>query len=406
MFGIHTIKCWAKMQSLVARSSGEAELYGAVRGACEALGLAALYRDRGHNMKIQVSLDTSAAKGIIERQGLSNFRHAGIDNVWLQEQHARSMMPLAKALGAENPADLMTKCFTESEMSKYVSKQGLACVAGRAKSTSTSRSITDGIGSRRSGDSSDARGAKGIIPRHHSTWRHALFRPMGIPGGLEDTENIEDRRLTIKIGRGGRTFQVEDRWKDEGESHVLFSGDWRGHTMFLLKHKNSLVVKRKLCSRVKLMHADEGECLARMESRMMVRSKKDIDPIVTESIQPPQPSHACPTRSPTIKPTQPSSGQCVKSECGGARGLEVQVQREGVRGPRREAHHEDPRLRGHAGRGRDGDDGGPDELGGEQGRAVADLVGKPALWKKLGVSWADTSEGSNEGGVGSDCDQF
>ena len=146
MFGVHAIKCWSKTQSLVARSSGEAELYGAVRGACEALGLAAMYLDLGHKMKIKVSLDASAAKGIIERQGLSKLRHVDVDNLWLQEQQARSMLPLAKVLGTENPADLMTKYLSESDMAKYLGKMGLAWVAGRARSTSRLHSLSEGSG--------------------------------------------------------------------------------------------------------------------------------------------------------------------------------------------------------------------------------------------------------------------
>ena len=33
--GQHTIKIWSKTQAVVALGSGEAELYGAIKGACE-----------------------------------------------------------------------------------------------------------------------------------------------------------------------------------------------------------------------------------------------------------------------------------------------------------------------------------------------------------------------------------
>ena len=36
-----------KTQSLISQSPGEAELYGVVRGSCEALGLQSLYGDFG-----------------------------------------------------------------------------------------------------------------------------------------------------------------------------------------------------------------------------------------------------------------------------------------------------------------------------------------------------------------------
>ena len=47
MRGGHCLKTWGKTQAIVAKSSGEAELYAVVRGATEALGMAALAKDLG-----------------------------------------------------------------------------------------------------------------------------------------------------------------------------------------------------------------------------------------------------------------------------------------------------------------------------------------------------------------------
>ena len=67
MWGSHCLKSWAKTQAIVAKSSAEAELYGVVRGATEALGMTSLLQDMGIQVKMQMHLDAAAAKGIVQR---------------------------------------------------------------------------------------------------------------------------------------------------------------------------------------------------------------------------------------------------------------------------------------------------------------------------------------------------
>ena len=55
--GLHTLKCGAKTQNIVAKSSADAELYGAVRAACEGLGPAIVFRDFGFKFKVNLSHD-------------------------------------------------------------------------------------------------------------------------------------------------------------------------------------------------------------------------------------------------------------------------------------------------------------------------------------------------------------
>ena len=74
IIGGHCIKAWAKVQSIMARSSAESELYSVVRGACEGLGLITLNKDLGEVMGVRLNLDVTAAKGIPERQGTSHRR--------------------------------------------------------------------------------------------------------------------------------------------------------------------------------------------------------------------------------------------------------------------------------------------------------------------------------------------
>ena len=99
MAGKHCIKAWSKTQAIVAKSSAEAELCAVIRGATEALGMATLYHDFGQEVKLQMHIDALAAKGIIERQGLSKVRHIDVNILWMQEQCARKILPVAKVPG-------------------------------------------------------------------------------------------------------------------------------------------------------------------------------------------------------------------------------------------------------------------------------------------------------------------
>ena len=70
MMGKHLIKSWSTTQTVVALSSGEAEYYGVAKGACEGIGLVGLVEDLlGIRLKIKLSTDSSAAKGIATIMG-------------------------------------------------------------------------------------------------------------------------------------------------------------------------------------------------------------------------------------------------------------------------------------------------------------------------------------------------
>ena len=80
MVGQHCLKTCSKTQAVIAKPSAEAELYGVVRGATEALGMSTLIKDLGGSeLQIQLHLDVTAATVVIERRGLSKFRHVDVN---------------------------------------------------------------------------------------------------------------------------------------------------------------------------------------------------------------------------------------------------------------------------------------------------------------------------------------
>ena len=77
-------------------------------------------------------LVVAAARGIIERKGLSKVRHMNTDVLWLQEQAARGLLSLCKVLGTENVLDLMSKNMTAATILGYLQRMGLQYTEGRS----------------------------------------------------------------------------------------------------------------------------------------------------------------------------------------------------------------------------------------------------------------------------------
>ena len=93
MHGTHLIKRWATTQTVIAMSSGVAEYYGVVKGACEAVGIESLLQDlSGRRSNARVSTESSAARGIAMRRGVGKIRHLEVRTLWLQDQVGRGLI--------------------------------------------------------------------------------------------------------------------------------------------------------------------------------------------------------------------------------------------------------------------------------------------------------------------------
>ena len=84
MIGGHCIKAWPKTQAVLAKSSAESELFSAVKGATEGLGLITLNNDLGKVKEVKLNLDATAAKGLLETQGISKVKHIDVNVLWLR----------------------------------------------------------------------------------------------------------------------------------------------------------------------------------------------------------------------------------------------------------------------------------------------------------------------------------
>ena len=100
------------LQTLVALSSGEAEYYAFIRGACTSLGIQSHYQDWMTDVPIQIYSDSSAARSVARRRGIGGrLRHLQTRHLWLQSRvqvsgiqrtHSRNHCRDAKSVNGQN----------------------------------------------------------------------------------------------------------------------------------------------------------------------------------------------------------------------------------------------------------------------------------------------------------------
>ena len=131
MLGTHCLKAWSVNQQVIALSSGEAEYYGMVKGASNALGLRGMLKDINVTTRVALSTDSSAAKGIANRRGLGKVRHIELSELWLQDQVARNKIEIYKISGEDNFSDSLTKHATAERIAQTLLGTSQKIVSGR-----------------------------------------------------------------------------------------------------------------------------------------------------------------------------------------------------------------------------------------------------------------------------------
>ena len=105
------------------------------------MGYRSLLSDLGVTLPLRVWTDSTATIGICGRRGLGKLRHIGTHHLWIQGRVRDGTFELRKVLGAENPADLMTKHLSGSERVPHLLRLfGCELRGGRAASAPTLRS--------------------------------------------------------------------------------------------------------------------------------------------------------------------------------------------------------------------------------------------------------------------------
>ena len=115
----------SRTQKVVALSSGEAEVYASSSSACDSILLSSMLSFlTGAGVIVHHLLDSSAARGILSRQGVGRIRHLSCRVLWLQtllklrkdfsvDKYGKRLHPsrhlVAAVPGIQNLADLGTK---------------------------------------------------------------------------------------------------------------------------------------------------------------------------------------------------------------------------------------------------------------------------------------------------------
>jgi len=132
MHGKHMIKMLSTTQIPIALSSGESEWYAAVRTASALIGLAALARDIGIELRPKLKMDATAAKGIAARRGVGKIRHLETQTLWLQRHVTNKKIDIEKVPGNDNPSDLGTKHVDRATLVRHLQRIAFAARGGRS----------------------------------------------------------------------------------------------------------------------------------------------------------------------------------------------------------------------------------------------------------------------------------
>ena len=129
--GDHAFKGWSVTQGVIALSSGEAEFYGIVKGSSVGMGIQSVLGDMGFKLKLQVLIDSSAAKGIASRRGLGKVRHIEVHQLWVQEKVADGSIELNKVSGKANLADALAKHVGRQILERHFEATNQMLIEGR-----------------------------------------------------------------------------------------------------------------------------------------------------------------------------------------------------------------------------------------------------------------------------------
>ena len=123
--GKHLLRHMSCLQTFVALSSGEAEHYALIRGACTSLGIQSHYQDWMIDVPIQINSDSSAARSVARRRGIGGrLRHLQTRHLWLQSRVALGHLKLDVVAGVRNPTDTLTKPLPGRKISEWSAQVG------------------------------------------------------------------------------------------------------------------------------------------------------------------------------------------------------------------------------------------------------------------------------------------
>jgi len=120
-FGKHMLDTSVNKQKPIALSSGEAEFYPIVKAGAQAIQSQGTLKTFGMgDVRIRIHSDSSAARGIVQRQGPGKLRHLDIKDLWIQDFIREKKAEIVKILTDVNWADIGTKPLTKARLEELL----------------------------------------------------------------------------------------------------------------------------------------------------------------------------------------------------------------------------------------------------------------------------------------------
>ena len=132
MAGSSQLRSFCRGQSVIALSSGEAEYYGLVTMACEAIGEQAMARGFGVRLPIKIWLDATAGAAIGSRRGLGKVKHIHTIFLWVQDKVANKELDIGKVHTSQNLADILTKPVDAALIERMMTEMSFTYEDGRS----------------------------------------------------------------------------------------------------------------------------------------------------------------------------------------------------------------------------------------------------------------------------------
>ena len=73
-------------------------------------------------LPLRLLTDSSAARGIIQRQGCGKVKHLDVEALWIQERETLGDLTVVKVPRLENASDILTHHYTEAEAELHLSR--------------------------------------------------------------------------------------------------------------------------------------------------------------------------------------------------------------------------------------------------------------------------------------------
>eukprot|EP00435_Cladocopium_sp_Y103_P030112 s1954_g7.t1 len=110
---------------MICLSSGEAEFNGGVSACSEGLFYHQLLGFLGLTTKMRVHLDSSAARGVFQRQGAGRIRHLEVKSLCVQQALKQKKFSLHAVGTNDNVADVGTKALPVAKLEKFRSEMNV-----------------------------------------------------------------------------------------------------------------------------------------------------------------------------------------------------------------------------------------------------------------------------------------